>query len=294
MSAYGNWEEDRGSLGSSGGNNWVAGVQISVDILPLGKRAQLAQETAAKQRIDAQLAASQQHVRLEVSQAHIHRQTAELSLETAQAAMDQSAESLRILKNRYGAGLATSPICCGPKMPSGRANRILACGLRQCHGLCRTALRNRDTDSRCGGGFAMKKVFTSVCLPFSRRMAGCHGSESASPAAGPDRAGAGCREPAATGSAECARHGNGSRTGDGGCLRAGCGPHPAGAGARGRQRARRADAGGARRCGAARLGGSGAGGGEGRSRRSRPPRRPMPSWRPARWSATGNCRPRRA
>ena len=107
VSAYGNWEEDRVSIAGSGGNNWVAGVQISVDILPLGKRAQLARESAAKQRIDAQLAASGQHVRLQVSQAHIHRQTAELSLETAHAALDQAAESLRILKNRYGAGLAT-------------------------------------------------------------------------------------------------------------------------------------------------------------------------------------------
>jgi len=107
VSAYGNWEEDSGSLVSTGGNNWVAGVQISVDILPMGKRAQLARESAAKQKIDAQVAASQQHLRLEVSQAHIHRQTAALSLETARAAMDQSAESLRILKNRYSAGLAT-------------------------------------------------------------------------------------------------------------------------------------------------------------------------------------------
>ena len=107
VSAYGNWEEDQSSFGGSGGNNWVAGVQISVDILPLGKRAQLARESAAKQKIDAQVAATQQHLRLEVSQAHIHRQTAALQLETAQAAMDQSAESLRILKNRYGAGLAT-------------------------------------------------------------------------------------------------------------------------------------------------------------------------------------------
>ncbi len=106
VNTYGSWEEDRGSLGSSGGNNWVVGVQISVDILPLGKRAQLAQQSAAKQKIDAQLSASQQHVRLEVSQAHIRRRTAQLSLETAQAALDQSAESLRILKNRYGAGLA--------------------------------------------------------------------------------------------------------------------------------------------------------------------------------------------
>ncbi|MGB9406092.1 MAG: TolC family protein [Terracidiphilus sp.] len=107
VSAYGNWEEDRTSFSGSGGNNWVAGAQISIDILPFGKRAQLARENAGKQRIDAQLAASEQHVRLEVSRAHIHRQTAELSLETARAAMDQSAESLRILKNRYGAGLAT-------------------------------------------------------------------------------------------------------------------------------------------------------------------------------------------
>jgi outer membrane protein TolC len=107
VSAYGNWEEDQSSFTGSGGNNWVAGVQISVDILPLGRRAQLSRESAAKQKIDAQVTASQQHLRLEVSQAHIHQKTAELSLETARAAMDQSAESLRILKNRYSAGLAT-------------------------------------------------------------------------------------------------------------------------------------------------------------------------------------------
>ncbi len=82
-------------------------MQIIVDILPLGKREQLARENAAKQKIDAQMASTQLHLRFQVSQAHIHRKTAELSLDTARAAMDQSAESLRILKNRYGAGLAT-------------------------------------------------------------------------------------------------------------------------------------------------------------------------------------------
>jgi len=107
VSAYGNWEDDHSSFGGAGGRNWVAGIQISVDILPAGKRAQLARETAAKQKIDAQMAAMQQHLRFEVSQAHIHRQTAALQVETARAAMEQSAESLRILKNRYDAGLAT-------------------------------------------------------------------------------------------------------------------------------------------------------------------------------------------
>jgi len=107
VSAYGSWEDDRQTLGGQGGNNWVAGVQIGVDILPFGKRAQLARERATKARVDAQLNAYEQQVRLQVSQAHIQRQTSELSLGTAKAAVDQAAESLRIFRNRYGAGLAT-------------------------------------------------------------------------------------------------------------------------------------------------------------------------------------------
>ena len=107
VSAYGNWEDDRGSFSGPGGNSWVAGVQISVDILPMGKRAQLARASASKQRADAQAAMQQQQARVQVSRAHIHRQTAALQLETAQASTQQADESLRILKNRYGAGLAT-------------------------------------------------------------------------------------------------------------------------------------------------------------------------------------------
>ncbi|HET6168925.1 MAG TPA: TolC family protein [Terracidiphilus sp.] len=107
VSAYGNWEQDRATFAGSAGTNWVAGVQIGIDIAPFSKRAQLAQENARKARVDAQLASHQQQVRLQVSQAHIQRQTAQLSLETARTAIDQAQESLRILRNRYGAGLAT-------------------------------------------------------------------------------------------------------------------------------------------------------------------------------------------
>ncbi len=107
ISAYGNWEQDRPTFAGSGGNNWVAGAQVTIDILPFARRAQLAQQSAAKLRLDAEMNSSQQQTRLQVSQAHIQRQTALLSLDTARAAMDQSAESLRILRNRYGAGLAT-------------------------------------------------------------------------------------------------------------------------------------------------------------------------------------------
>ena len=105
VNAYGAWEDDRGI--DSGGNNWVAGVQVNIDILPFSKRSQLARETATKARVDAQLKSYQQQVRLQVSQAHIQRQTAKQSLDTAKAAIDQATEGLRILTNRYNAGLAT-------------------------------------------------------------------------------------------------------------------------------------------------------------------------------------------
>jgi len=107
VSAYGNWEDDRQSFANSGGNNWAVGAQINLDILPFGKRAQIAAAKAAKARVDAQATSYQQQIRLQVSQAHIQRQTAQLSLDTARAAIDQAAESLRIIKNRYSAGLAT-------------------------------------------------------------------------------------------------------------------------------------------------------------------------------------------
>jgi outer membrane protein TolC len=107
VSAYGNAEQDRPTFAGSGGNNWVAGVQISIDVLPFSKHAQILHESAVKSRVDAQLATYQQQVRLQVSQAHIQRQTAQLSLDTARAVIDQASESLRILRNRYDAGLAT-------------------------------------------------------------------------------------------------------------------------------------------------------------------------------------------
>ncbi len=107
VSAYGSWEQDRPTFAGSGGNNWVAGVELSLDIFPVGKREQLARQDAAKERIDAQRTLAEQQMRLEVSQAHITLETAALSVDTAQAATAQAAESLRIIRNRYNAGLAT-------------------------------------------------------------------------------------------------------------------------------------------------------------------------------------------
>jgi outer membrane protein TolC len=107
VSAYGNWELDNPNFTGGGGNNWIAGVQLNLDILPLAKRAQLAQERAAQQKAEAQERAGEQQIRLAVNRAWTEHHTAERIVATAQASMEQSAESLRIVQNRYKAGLAT-------------------------------------------------------------------------------------------------------------------------------------------------------------------------------------------
>ncbi|HEX4005043.1 MAG TPA: TolC family protein [Acidobacteriaceae bacterium] len=107
ISAYGNWEMDRVTFAGNGGNNWVAGAQLNFDLLPLSKRAHLGQARAAQEKAAALERGQEQQIRLAVSRAFTDHRTSEQMAMTAQAAMDQSAESLRILRNRYAAGLAT-------------------------------------------------------------------------------------------------------------------------------------------------------------------------------------------
>jgi outer membrane protein len=107
VSAYGNWEMDRVTFAGDGGNNWVAGAQLNLDILPLSKRAHLEHAKAAQLKAAAQEQLQEEQIRLAVSRAFTGHETAERMLATARAALDQSTESLRIMRNRYNAGLAT-------------------------------------------------------------------------------------------------------------------------------------------------------------------------------------------
>lgn len=107
VSTYGNWEMDRETFAGNGGNNWVAGVQLNLDVFPLTKRAGLAQQEAERQRAEAEERSGEEQIRLAVSRAWTAHQTAERIVETARASMQQAAEGLRITQNRYQAGLST-------------------------------------------------------------------------------------------------------------------------------------------------------------------------------------------
>ena len=107
ISAYGSWEMDKASLVGSGGNNWVAGAELSIDLLPAAKRQNLAAAKIAVNRADATTAAADREIQLQVTRSYYEHRTASQMLLVAKSSMTQTEESLRILQERYSAGLTT-------------------------------------------------------------------------------------------------------------------------------------------------------------------------------------------
>jgi outer membrane protein len=108
IAGYTTWEADNPSLHEYGGNNWSAGVTLRWNLFAGGSDA--AQLEAARQRLEQkrrQISAMDSAMALEVRRALIQYRAAEQQVEAARAAEAQSEEGLRILRNRYDAGLAT-------------------------------------------------------------------------------------------------------------------------------------------------------------------------------------------
>lgn len=108
VSGFSTWEADNASFTSSGGSNWAAGITLRWNLFAGGSDA--AQLDAARQRLEQkrrQITAMESAMALEIRQAVIQHRTAGQQVQAARAAEEQSEEGLRILKNRYDAGLAT-------------------------------------------------------------------------------------------------------------------------------------------------------------------------------------------
>jgi outer membrane protein TolC len=108
LNAFGSWQTDSRSIGWNGGNNWTAGLELSIDLFSGGaKTAQLQREKATAERVAAMRSAFENNVRLQVRRAYYDNESARQQVAVAKAATEQATESLRILKDRYDAGLAT-------------------------------------------------------------------------------------------------------------------------------------------------------------------------------------------
>jgi outer membrane protein len=108
ITGYSTWEADNPSMHDYGGNNWAAGITLRWNLFAGG--ADAAQRDAAFQRLEQkrrQVTALESAMALEIRRAIIQYRTAEQQVKAAQAAEAQSEEGLRILRNRYDAGLAT-------------------------------------------------------------------------------------------------------------------------------------------------------------------------------------------
>ncbi len=108
LGAFATWEADNPSLKEAGGSNWLAGLNLRWNIYSGGSDS--ARLHASRQRLEQkrrQLEAMESAMALEVHQALVRIRAAEQQVLATQASEAQSAESLRILQNRYEAGLAT-------------------------------------------------------------------------------------------------------------------------------------------------------------------------------------------
>lgn len=108
IALFGNMERDAETLGGPSGTNWTAGAKIDLNLFAGGaNRSQLAEAAAERQQAKHQLEWLRSGIELEVRQAYLDAQAAAQRAAAASDAVNQAAESLRIIQNRYQAGLAT-------------------------------------------------------------------------------------------------------------------------------------------------------------------------------------------
>ena len=108
LDMMGSWEQDNQTFAARGGNNWIAGATLTFNIFNGGARkAQIAESKAYQQSAEAMRSQMESAVRLQVREAYLNLNAALQRVEVSRDSATQAQESLRILRNRYDAGLAT-------------------------------------------------------------------------------------------------------------------------------------------------------------------------------------------
>ena len=108
LEMFGSWEQDNQTFLSRGGNNWTVGASLNFNLFDGGaNRARLAQSHARRRQAEALQAQMASSVRLQVHEAFLNLKTAGERVEVSRQAAAQAEESLRIIQNRYEAGLTT-------------------------------------------------------------------------------------------------------------------------------------------------------------------------------------------
>ncbi len=108
LNVFGSWETDSPTPGWNAGNNWVAGVELQLDLFDGdSKRANLAMQKAIEEKATAMRDSFRDQIRLQVRKAYYEYDAARQQVIVARTAIAQADESLRINQNRYDGGLTT-------------------------------------------------------------------------------------------------------------------------------------------------------------------------------------------
>lgn len=109
LNAFAGWEMDNPTLlAGGGGNNWLGGIELQLDLFEGGaKRAALSREHAIAEKMAALKQAASDAVRLEVRQAYYDLDSNRQQVGVARSSIAQAQESLRINQDRYEGGLIT-------------------------------------------------------------------------------------------------------------------------------------------------------------------------------------------
>jgi len=109
VNAFAGWEADNPTfLAGGGGNNWLAEIEVKVDLFDGGaKKARLSRERAMQERFAAAKEMATDATKLEVRRAYYELDSARQQVEVARATIAAAQESLRINQNRYDSGLST-------------------------------------------------------------------------------------------------------------------------------------------------------------------------------------------
>jgi len=124
VNIFSSWEDDNETFASHGGNNWAAGATLNFNLFDGGARhAQLAESHAREREAEALRAQIASGIRLQVREAYLNLAAARQRVDVSRDAASQADESLKILRNRYDAGLATITDLLSAETARARAQR---------------------------------------------------------------------------------------------------------------------------------------------------------------------------
>ena len=107
VNLHGAFEADRQQFYDKGGANWMVSIGLRWNLFNgFSDKARIEESASQVHRSEAEQKRAESGIRLQVRRAYADLRAAEQRIEVAKASVEEAEESLRIIQNRYGAGIS--------------------------------------------------------------------------------------------------------------------------------------------------------------------------------------------